>query len=118
MSSAPARRSCTCRRATIPARCRSRPPITSATGPSSRMPRTARGSPHPTARGRLLERAVLVYRLGDEELPAKKGGPVRLLLTGEVQCQAEEIDACVMVKGLARIRLTSEREADVGHKHH
>ena len=65
----------------------------------------------------LLDRAVLVYRSGDAPLPANKGGPVRLLLTGKVECQADEIDACAMVKGLGRIRLTEEQEADVGHHH-
>jgi DMSO/TMAO reductase YedYZ molybdopterin-dependent catalytic subunit len=66
----------------------------------------------------LLQRALLVYRIGDAPLPVAKGGPVRLLLTGKVECNAPEIDACAMVKGLARVRLTSEREADVGHVHH
>jgi DMSO/TMAO reductase YedYZ molybdopterin-dependent catalytic subunit len=65
----------------------------------------------------LLERAVLVYRKGDAPLPPTSGGPVRVLLTGKVECEAPEIDACAMVKGLGRIRVTSEREADVGHKH-
>ena len=66
----------------------------------------------------LLERAVLVYRNGEAPLPASKGGPVRLLLTGKVECEAPDIDACAMVKGLARIRVTAEREPDVGHAHH
>jgi DMSO/TMAO reductase YedYZ molybdopterin-dependent catalytic subunit len=66
----------------------------------------------------LLERAVLVYRKGDAPLPAAKGGPVRLLLTGKVECEAPDIDACAMVKGLGRIRVTSDREADIGHSHH
>ena len=66
----------------------------------------------------LLERAMLVYRYGDAPLPASKGGPVRLLLTGKVECEAPDIDACAMVKGLARIRVTAEREPDVGHVHH
>ena len=66
----------------------------------------------------LLERAMLVYRKGDAALPLSKGGPVRLLLTGKVECEAPDIDACAMVKGLARIRVTAEREPDVGHAHH
>jgi DMSO/TMAO reductase YedYZ molybdopterin-dependent catalytic subunit len=65
----------------------------------------------------LLERAVLVYRKGDAPLPPSSGGPVRVLLTGKVECEAPDIDACAMVKGLGRIRVTPEREADVGHKH-
>ena len=66
----------------------------------------------------LLERAMLVYRKGDAPLPLSKGGPVRLLFTGKVECEAPDIDACAMVKGLARIRVTVEREPDVGHVHH
>jgi DMSO/TMAO reductase YedYZ molybdopterin-dependent catalytic subunit len=66
----------------------------------------------------LLERAVLVYRKAEAPLPPSSGGPVRLLLTGKVECEAPDIDACAMVKGLGRIRITAEREADVGHNHH
>ena len=66
----------------------------------------------------LLERAVLVYRRGEAPLLPSSGGPVRVLLTGKVECQAPDIDACAMVKGLGRIRVTSEREPDVGHLHH
>lgn len=65
----------------------------------------------------LLDRAVLLYRLGGAPLPEKKGGPVRVLLTGEVPCEGPGLDACAMVKGLGRIRVTAEREADVGHQH-
>ena len=66
----------------------------------------------------LLDRAMLVYRKGDEPLPASKGGPIRLLLTGKVECEAPDIDACAMVKGLVRIRVTAAPEPDVGHAHH
>ena len=66
----------------------------------------------------LLERALLLYKLGDCALPEGKGGPVRLLLSGAVPCRSnEELDACAQVKQLARIRLTREREPDVGHSH-
>jgi len=66
----------------------------------------------------LLDRAVLVYRKDGAPLPASRGGPVRVLLTGKVECQAPDIDACAMVKGLGRIRVTAEKEPDVGHVHH
>jgi DMSO/TMAO reductase YedYZ molybdopterin-dependent catalytic subunit len=66
----------------------------------------------------LMDRALLVYRAGATPLPAAKGGPVRLLLTGKVECEAPDIDACAMVKGLARIRVTADREPDIGHVHH
>jgi hypothetical protein len=66
----------------------------------------------------LLDRALLVYREGDDPLPNGKGGPVRVLLTGKIECQAEDLDACATVKGLGRIRVTAEREPDVGHVHH
>ena len=66
----------------------------------------------------LLERAMLVYRKGDAPLPVAKGGPVRLLLAGKVECEAPDIDACAMVKSLGRIRVTAGKEPDVGHVHH
>ena len=66
----------------------------------------------------LLERALLIYRIGEAELPAAKGGPVRLVLSGAVPCKSKvELDACAQVKQLARVRLTREREPDVGHSH-
>ena len=67
----------------------------------------------------LLDRGVLLYAVDGAPLPEGKGGPVRVLLTGEVPCEgvAEQLDACAMVKGLARVRVTAEREPDVGHEH-
>ena len=67
----------------------------------------------------LLDRAVLLYQQDGKPLAADKGGPIRVLLTGEVPCEApgQPIDACAMVKGLARVRLTAEREPDIGHSH-
>jgi len=66
----------------------------------------------------LLERGGARLPQGEAPLPPSSGGPVRVLLTGKVECQAPDIDACAMVKGLGRIRVTSEREPDVGHLHH
>jgi DMSO/TMAO reductase YedYZ molybdopterin-dependent catalytic subunit len=44
--------------------------------------------------------ALVVYELDGEELPAKKGGPFRLLVPGHA-------DECVHVKSLARIELSN-----------
>ncbi len=68
----------------------------------------------------LLERALLVYRLGEGELPEAKGGPLRLLLSGAVVCvgkQEDELDGCAQVKDLGVVRVLKQREADVGHEH-
>jgi hypothetical protein len=66
----------------------------------------------------LLDRAALVYRLGGAAVPESKGGPAWLLLVEPPACGSEPVDPCAAVKGLARIRLTREPEADVVHKPH
>lgn len=49
--------------------------------------------------------ALVVYELDGEELPAKKGGPFRLLVPGHD-------DECVHVKSLARIEFAFARGRD------
>ncbi len=66
----------------------------------------------------LEDRALLLYRVGDAPLPDSKGGPIRLVVAGNVPCRSNvELDACAQVKGLARIKLLRDREPDVGHQH-
>jgi DMSO/TMAO reductase YedYZ molybdopterin-dependent catalytic subunit len=65
----------------------------------------------------LLDRGVLLYRLGGEPLPRAQGGPVRMLVADADACGGGEIDACAAVKDLGAVRLTAEREPDVGHVH-
>ena len=64
------------------------------------------------------DNAVIAYRLGDAPLPEKKGGPVRFYVLDVTTCgTGSGVDACANVKRLGRIRLTAEREPDVGHEH-
>lgn len=74
-----------------------------------------------------VEGALVVYRLGPEALPVKKGGPLRFLIPNVEQCAIGGVDACANVKYLAEIRLsrdagadsrpTSEREHEELHRH-
>ena len=49
--------------------------------------------------------AVLLYRLGDAELPASKGGPVRFLVPEEAKARSPEVDACANVKFVGTLRI-------------
>jgi DMSO/TMAO reductase YedYZ molybdopterin-dependent catalytic subunit len=64
-----------------------------------------------------LAEAVLVYRSGDGPLPPARGGPVRFLIPGVERCGLEGVDACANVKGVARIRLTREKDPAATHHH-
>jgi uncharacterized protein (TIGR02246 family) len=63
-----------------------------------------------------VEDGVLVYRLGDGELPAKQGGPVRFFVDRAVECDTGEVDACANVKALAEIQVTTAKQPDT-HRH-
>jgi len=65
----------------------------------------------------IAERGLLVYRLGDGTLPSTSGGPLRVLIVDASECGGHELDTCASVKDLGIIRLTAEREPDVGHIH-
>ncbi|MCZ6871920.1 MAG: molybdopterin-dependent oxidoreductase [bacterium] len=54
----------------------------------------------------VVDRAVVVYRLGDDPLPADKGGPIRFLIKDVEECTIGEVDACANVKFLGVIQLT------------
>ena len=49
--------------------------------------------------------AVLSYRLGDEPLPKKHGGPIRFFIPEVEACASGPVDACANVKFLGTIRL-------------
>ena len=66
----------------------------------------------------LRERGLVVYRLGDGDLPVDKGGPMRLFIVDVPECGTAPLDACANVKGLGRIELSSDKLADVGHEPH
>ena len=66
----------------------------------------------------ISERGLVVYRLGDGPLPSGSGGPVRVLIAGAPAECSGEIDTCAAVKDLGFVRLSADRQPDVGHEHH
>jgi len=56
--------------------------------------------------------AIVAYRLGDEPLPSKKGGPFRFFIPNVEECAIGGVDACANVKFLARIELSQQPGAD------
>ena len=56
--------------------------------------------------------AVVAYRLGNEPLPAKKGGPFRFLIPNVEECAVGEVDACANVKFLGEIRFCNQPGED------
>jgi DMSO/TMAO reductase YedYZ molybdopterin-dependent catalytic subunit len=56
--------------------------------------------------------AVVVYKLGDDRLGEKDGGPVRFLIKDPTACHTSELDDCANVKYLSRIELTVRRGRD------
>jgi len=56
--------------------------------------------------------AIIAYRLGDEPLPSKKGGPFRFFIPNVEECAIGGVDACANVKFLARIELSQQPGAD------
>jgi DMSO/TMAO reductase YedYZ molybdopterin-dependent catalytic subunit len=68
--------------------------------------------------------AIVAYRLGDEPLPSKKGGPFRFLIPNVEECAIGGVDACANVKFLARIELSQHPGQDnrptskISHEEH
>lgn len=60
----------------------------------------------------VAEKALVIYRLEGQPLPAKAGGPVRFFIPDYAACQTHEIDECANVKFVDRIELTAERGFD------
>ncbi len=60
-----------------------------------------------------VQNAIVAYRLGDEPLPAQKGGPFRFFIPHAQECTVGEVDACANVKFLGRLHLSHERGRDV-----
>lgn len=58
------------------------------------------------------EKALLIYRLNGEPLPAKSGGPYRFFIPDYMACHSAEIDECANVKFVDHIELTTERGHD------
>ena len=59
-----------------------------------------------------LDKALVIYRLDGQPLPAKAGGPVRFFIPDFAACHTHEIDECANVKFVDRIELTAEKGFD------
>jgi hypothetical protein len=59
-----------------------------------------------------VREAVLAYRLGNDPLPANKGGPMRFFIPHVNECAIGEVDACANVKFVGLIRLSHGPGAD------
>jgi DMSO/TMAO reductase YedYZ molybdopterin-dependent catalytic subunit len=59
-----------------------------------------------------VRNAIVAYRLGNEPLPEKKGGPFRFLIPNIEECAIGSVDACANVKFLARIELSQHPGQD------
>lgn len=79
-----------------------------------------------------VREAIVAYRLGNDPLPSKKGGPFRFFIPNIEECAIGGVDACANVKFLARIELSQhpghdnrpaskpmhdEHHAKEGHEH-
>jgi len=60
----------------------------------------------------VADRALVIYRLDGQPLPAQAGGPVRFFIPDFAACHTEEIDECANVKFVDRIELTAEKGFD------
>jgi DMSO/TMAO reductase YedYZ molybdopterin-dependent catalytic subunit len=60
----------------------------------------------------IRDRAIVLYRLNDEPLPAKSGGPFRFFIPDSAACKTAEVDECANVKFVDRIELSIERGFD------
>jgi len=60
----------------------------------------------------VADRALVIYRLDGQPLPAKAGGPVRFFIPDFAVCHTEEIDECANVKFVDQIELTAEKGFD------
>src|SRR6188474_3503527 len=60
----------------------------------------------------VAERALVIYRLDGQPLPAKAGGPVRFFIPDFAACHTDEIDECANVKFVDRMELTAEKGFD------
>jgi DMSO/TMAO reductase YedYZ molybdopterin-dependent catalytic subunit len=55
----------------------------------------------------VIESAVVLYRLGAQELPEQQGGPFRFLITDAQACATGGADLCANVKFVGRIALSA-----------
>ena len=55
---------------------------------------------------------LVLYRLGDQPLPASAGGPVRFLIPDVAACHTHEVDECANIKFVDRLELSVARGFD------
>jgi len=58
------------------------------------------------------DRALVIYRLDGQPLPAKAGGPVRFFIPDFAACHTDEIDECANVKFVDSVELTATKGFD------
>ncbi len=58
------------------------------------------------------DRAILIYEVDGQALPASAGGPLRFLIPDYAACQTDEIDECANVKFVDWIELSRTRGHD------
>jgi DMSO/TMAO reductase YedYZ molybdopterin-dependent catalytic subunit len=58
------------------------------------------------------ERAIVIYRLKGEPLPASSGGPFRFYIPDFAACHTADVDECANVKFVDRIEITAVRGYD------
>ena len=60
----------------------------------------------------VIDRALIVYRIGETPLTESQGGPMRFLITDADACGVSNVDACANVKCLRTVQLTQGPGAD------
>ena len=60
----------------------------------------------------VADKALVIYRLDGQPLPAKAGGPVRFFIPDFATCHTDEIDECANVKFVDRIEFTATKGFD------
>ncbi len=55
----------------------------------------------------VLDRAVVVYRMGEAPLSAEQGGPLRFYIADAAACTRGAIDACANVKFLGTVQVST-----------
>jgi len=58
------------------------------------------------------DKAILIYRLHGDSLPAKSGGPFRFFIPNFAACHSAEVDECANVKFVDHIEVSSQRGHD------
>lgn len=57
-------------------------------------------------------KAIVIYRLNDQPLSPKAGGPIRFFIPNHSACHSTEIDECANVKFVDTLELTNDKGFD------